>query len=678
MLDSLTTFGQLLLVVIGFGAVIFIHEMGHFLEAKWAGIRVHEFAIGFGKPICSWRKGVGFRVGSTRPDVPPTAPTPAGQGETEYRLNWLPFGGYVKMLGQDDLNPTENSDPDSYTQKPVWKRMVVVSAGVVMNLILAAVLFLIVFMIGLPAPSPTIGSVRPDSPAAHATPVGDRSIEPGLRAGDRVVKVRGRRAMSFADLSLAAAMAGRDEAIPITVERDGVASPIEFTLVPEFSKTTHLLELGVGSALSTELESPPKDPMVRVLYDMHRENAGLGDAPIRTRLISVNGEPVGLAGALLEAFASSKGAPVTAVYAKSDGSTFSKTYSPEPELEIATTTDASGRKRSFQHLLGLRPPAVVGACSEHARSQGLRPGDVIARVGDHVWPNTERAVETISAAAGSSVSIRVLRGGAYVDLDVGVSRQGLIGMYFEATPSKLPPIVVRMSITDPPTEHPAPDMTPGARIVRVGDQPVASFAQLRNVLAALPPGEAELFVRLPIGPDPAAAPTQTIPLTITPGDHEALAGLGWTSPINPGLFKLDTTVLKASGPFDALRMGVSETNRYVMMTYLTFVRLAQGTVKVEHIKGPIGIAHFGTKVVEQGFLNLLFFLAVISANLAVINFLPLPIVDGGLFVFLLVEGITRKPVSVAIQSAATLAGVVLIGAVFLLVTFNDIRTLFGS
>jgi regulator of sigma E protease len=678
MLESLTSFGQLLLVVIGFGSVIFVHEMGHFLAAKWAGIRVHEFAIGFGKPICSWRRGVGFRTGSTRPGVSPASPTPAGEGETEYRLNWLPFGGYVKMLGQDDLNPSESKDPDSYTQRPIWKRMIVVSAGVVMNLILAALLFLFVFMVGLPAPSPTIGSVRPDSPAARAIPVSDRALEPGLRTGDEILDIRGRRTMSFADLSLAAAMARRGEPIPITVRRAGHADPIAFTMIPELSEDTRLLELGVGSALSAELQSPPDDPMFRIYYEMHRANAGLVGMPDGSRLVRVSGEPVTLGDPLFDAFESSGGAPVTFTIRTPDGADTTVTRSPEPDLQIATTTDAKGAKRNTQHLLGLNPAAVVGVCSEHALGQGLLPGDVFARVGDQVWPNIELAQSTIKGAAGSDLPVRVLRGAGYVDLIVSIGRDGRLGMYFEASPSKLPPIIVRMPTTTGALTSDAPDLAPGTRILHVGDTEIESFADLRLALDDAPVGEVGLLVRLPIGPDPAAAPTQSVRWELTAEDQQHLADLGWSSPVFPGLFRLDQTLLKAKNPVDALVMGVSETHRYVMMTYLTFVRLAQGTVKVEHIKGPVGIADFGTKVAAQGLLNLLFFLGVISANLAVINFLPLPIVDGGLFVFLLVEAITRKPVSVAIQSAATLAGVVLIGAVFLLVTFNDIRTLFGS
>jgi regulator of sigma E protease len=115
----------------------------------------------------------------------------------------------------------------------------------------------------------------------------------------------------------------------------------------------------------------------------------------------------------------------------------------------------------------------------------------------------------------------------------------------------------------------------------------------------------------------------------------------------------------------------------MMQTYLTFARLFQGTVKIEHLKGPVGIAHIGTRLADRGMIWLLFFMALISINLAVINFLPLPIVDGGQFIFLLIEQVRGRPVPIQVQNAATIAGLVLIGSLFLIVTFNDIMGLFG-
>src|SRR5687767_9377050 len=131
---------SILLLVFGFGFVIFWHELGHFLAAKWVGIKVEQFAVGFGHAIVAWRKGLGARIGTTTPEymgrlkehlraggmtitddqeLTPgqvaRASQEMGLGETEYRLNWIPLGGYVKMLGQDDLNPNATSDdPRAY------------------------------------------------------------------------------------------------------------------------------------------------------------------------------------------------------------------------------------------------------------------------------------------------------------------------------------------------------------------------------------------------------------------------------------------------------------------------------------------------------------------------------------------------------------------------------------
>ena len=151
---------SVVLLVLGFSLVIFVHEMGHFLAAKWAGVRVEKFAIGFGKEL----------FGFTR-------------GETRYCFNVLPLGGYVKMLGQEDFVVDKSGelkvkkDPNAFTNKSVGKRMVIISAGVIMNLLFAAIAFTIVVMVGMRQPPPVVGYIKENSPAARA----------GLQAGDRIL-----------------------------------------------------------------------------------------------------------------------------------------------------------------------------------------------------------------------------------------------------------------------------------------------------------------------------------------------------------------------------------------------------------------------------------------------------------------------------------------------------------
>jgi len=142
--------------------------------------------------------------------------------------------------------------------------------------------------------------------------------------------------------------------------------------------------------------------------------------------------------------------------------------------------------------------------------------------------------------------------------------------------------------------------------------------------------------------------------------------------------QLQTQLLKGDGPLDALVIGVKKTVYFVLQVYTMMERMiVSRSVGVEHMSGPVGIVKMGGDVARMGFISLLFFLAIISANLAVINFLPLPIMDGGLMVFLIIEKIKGSPVSLKVQVVTQMLGLVLIGAAFLFVTFNDVIRLAG-
>jgi regulator of sigma E protease len=138
-------------------------------------------------------------------------------------------------------------------------------------------------------------------------------------------------------------------------------------------------------------------------------------------------------------------------------------------------------------------------------------------------------------------------------------------------------------------------------------------------------------------------------------------------------------VVRSSGgnPIKALQMGFDETVDMLVMTYLTLDRLFRRSVGVEQLRGPIGIIHIGSKIADRGFSYLFFFLAIISVNLAVLNFLPLPIVDGGLFLYLIYEKLFKKPPSIIFQNAAAVLGLGLIATLFLVTFYNDIARLVG-
>jgi regulator of sigma E protease len=148
--------------------LIFVHEFGHFIAARIAGVGVLKFSLGFGPKI------IGKKI-----------------GETEYALSWIPLGGFVKLLGEsgnEELPPED--EKRSFFKQPVWKRMLIVLAGPVFNFLLAIVIFTIVFMYGLPNLTANIGEVQKDSAA----------FEAGMMNGDKIITLDGRKIILWEEI----------------------------------------------------------------------------------------------------------------------------------------------------------------------------------------------------------------------------------------------------------------------------------------------------------------------------------------------------------------------------------------------------------------------------------------------------------------------------------------------
>jgi regulator of sigma E protease len=180
------------------GILVLIHELGHFLAARWAGIRVERFSIGLPKHI--WKKKI---------------------GDTEYCIGAVPLGGYVKMAGMIDesLDAKIEGKPDEFTSKPIWKRAIVIAAGPVMNIVLAVVLFAgLAFFAGIPELVPEIRTVLENSPA--------QSI--GLQPGDRIITVAGQDIRTWQELT-AVIHANPEKPLAIAWERNGERMSAEVT-----------------------------------------------------------------------------------------------------------------------------------------------------------------------------------------------------------------------------------------------------------------------------------------------------------------------------------------------------------------------------------------------------------------------------------------------------------------
>jgi regulator of sigma E protease len=732
-MSGLTLF---LKVLIGFSIIIFVHELGHFLMAKWMGVRVMRFAVGFFYRLVGYRKGEGLTFGP-RPEYSPEQIAEKGYGETDYCLNLLPFGGYVKMLGEDDIIVDEKTgevqrtdDPHSFQNKAVWKRMIVVSGGVVFNVLFAIIAYAAVFLtVGKDMPAPVIGYVDPGSNAADA----------GLQVGDRVVTVEGREVQSFLDIQEAWVLS--DDSLRFGIERDGERIDRDFVARVERDSEGQKRPIGVF---------PVSRPVLGELVAQKDGEAAPGDLITR-----VNGQPIEGIQDITLAVQQSKGEPleftVERRVAGSDERAKTFIYRDTPLLSIDATVrqGVEFAVQDSRHLLGLQRRQAVNIVDpgKPADEAGMQPGDVIVQWDSTVNPLYGDIVESIYAHDGKPVDVVVARDGELLELTVtprsplrlfGTGR-AKVGVGFMSESDD--PIVADVAPGTPAASIGIPS---GARITAIDDEPVDTWADVYEALRArqgasvtvhyrsgdvaaagtmdvppsiasaldLPPGAAivkiagEDRVRLPDGRRLAlpseyavsellkqhvgetievqyrdnltAAELKTAEFTVTAENVDP-----WPLRVQYGFRVLNLEpefekVTAHGNPLVAVELGIKQSYRVLASVYRAITNIAAQNVSVGHVAGPVGIFQFAIREAEAGFGDLLFFLAFISINLAVINFLPLPVMDGGMMVFLLLEKIRGKPLSVQVQVITTLAGLALILLTFLFVTINDIYRLVGG
>jgi regulator of sigma E protease len=208
----------------------------------------------------------------------------------------------------------------------------------------------------------------------------------------------------------------------------------------------------------------------------------------------------------------------------------------------------------------------------------------------------------------------------------------------------------------------------GAQILTVDGQPVHNWFDIHTLLKKSGGSSTLSYQALDVDGKPIDS-SHEVKLQLDSQEQQMLANARYTHELALAE-RID--VRQTSNPLTAAAWGVTETRDLLLQFYVTLRRLVQGSVSATNLMGPIGIVHAGSLFAFKGWDWLLWFLAMISANLAVVNFLPIPIVDGGLFTFLIIEKIAGRPLSARAQTVAQIVGLAIILSVFLLVTYQDI------
>jgi regulator of sigma E protease len=695
---------------LGLSFVIFIHELGHFLAAKWCDVNVTTFSIGFGPAIpgCKWK-----------------------WGETTYMLAILPLGGYVQMVGQvdgDESSDGSEDDPRSYRRKTVAQRMLIISAGVIMNAILAVVCFIGVYEgPGKDYPAAVINMIDSNAPA----------YKQGLRTGADIIEIGDIQKPTFTQLTQTVINSMEGEKIKVVYERFspkeppvtvmieprmdstdtkpviGVAPPprLQFITKQSAQEGPYLagtpaarakLQYGDSIIGMTDPQHPdkvtllPDDPRLPNhgqcdYFEFARRLQLLADQTITikvrrhgadTEVIEedVKVEPM----YRLNLGVRMQMGPIMIVREKSpaDGKVFGpRDNKLEGDLiEAVSVVEPDGTTKEFEgkDLDPERLPRQLRQWSDRVRNHKApneaQIGPILdkwlvtlrlrrhrAQPGNQYekelvklkWDDSWRFDRVVPISLNAPMAIPELGLAYQISTKVEGVNDGL-----KDWPLKKNDVIknVRYEVEGSKEDIKGPYLS--------DDLEAGQWANLSFELFSQPYKYKKLVFKIE-----REGKTQEVEMPIGDDTSWPLEDRGWK-------LAKDLRRIKATSAMQAVWMGLSDTHNRMMEVFQNLRGMIFGRISVKNLGGPLTIAYGTYRFASMDFADLVFFLGLISINLAVVNFLPIPVLDGGHMVFLIYEKIRGQPASEGVRIAATYLGLVMILSLMCFVLYLDMMRLF--
>jgi regulator of sigma E protease len=743
-------------VVLGLGLVIFIHELGHFLVAKWCDVHVKTFSIGFGPalPGCSFQRG-----------------------ETTYMIALLPLGGYVHMVGEGFDSDEGEADPRSLTNKPVWQRMLIISAGVTMNLILAFASFVVAFRYYGDEQFPgVIQTMETGSPLWKS----------GARSGEVIEWIDGRGPYPSIDQDLMPVVMHSREGEPIrfVFGPAGKDEWVETEIVPRKDKEDPKPMIGIGFPAKAELLPEPyrkqidRPVVARSAADLAGQKGpgfDFGDVIIGTtdpdnpdQIKELPPDPrvAALPDCLeyekrLQREAAAQGRSFTSKRDYFELEKRLRRLAGRP-LVIRVRRHGSGEEvdihlpPSVHYVLGLRMRmGKISALRNHsaAEARGLRPDDIIEQVEvvdsdgqkkhlplDPLRLPLELRQWAATKTGSREVTLRVLRNNAPADGAAPPSHKELrtevVTVPWDASwefnledplgqssPMTIPELglAYRVETTIDAVTEGSP--ATHARVTKKTTLKVQKGDVIRDAAGKLVEAKEDEEVTLDEGfqvnlrpgdvikacrsfeRDKESEQAQPRPWVDLKSDQWARvfflfqranvkqlglrldrAQLEVTVDAEPdpswpladvGILLAPDIILKKADDYpQALAMGLHKTYGFIEQILGNLSSVGRGRVSPQLFVGPVGIAQYAFAKASENIYAFIAFLGMIGVNLAVLNFLPIPVLDGGHMVFLTYEWLRGKPPSARVRLVLTILGIAFILFLMVAVTYSDVKRFF--
>jgi regulator of sigma E protease len=730
-------FWTILTMALGLGFVIFVHELGHFLVAKAMGVKCEKFYVGFDFfevklgpikiPRALWKMKWGeteYGIGILplggyvkmlgQDDDPRNAAKEAERTRLKDESATATDTSDVHPFNPDDIRTSELAkgtsaeglkeghtverpvklDPRSYPAKSVPARMAIISAGVIMNLIFAVVFAAVAYKLGVQEMPAIIGGTLPGDPAWKA----------GLGPGDQILQI-GRSGqpyehLRFQDVTRGVVFNGADRDLSLLVRHpNGEEKWYDIRPTERLKSKTNFPSLGITSYHTDQLIVSAEAP------EFLRPKTSV-PLQLKDTVVAVNGQKIRAASEIDALLARNASEPITLTIERS---------APPESAKASAEADKPAEKKTLDVVvqpLAMREtgiameigPIVAVRDGSPAKEAGFQPGDVITSVDGEPIGDPLSLPQRLASKAGETVEFTVSRKdreGKPTEKTISVAYPApdtFFNEYHMGGPVGFNALGIAYDVTNK-----VANVAPGSPADKGGIEPGDKV----SAVTFLPQGEAatkhwdllaeDLKLKTPTVVLEAPIDTWTrmhwlmqnvhpdtkVELKFSRGGKEQSAALA----LQPSQTYFDESRnLKfmslrfehVAGTWsEAIGLGVRETREKIGEVLGVLSRLLTGRISATNLSGPLGIGRAAYDHATLGTPMLLLFLTMLSANLAVLNFLPIPALDGGHMVFLAAEGIRGKPVDEQLQVRLTIAGVLCLLSLMVFATAMDFGRFFS-